>query len=290
MSYQLPVLQVRSKIIVQYYQYQQLGGYNSRLKIFQQQNMKEQRTQAYSGKLTQGAAKRLRKAIELLCMSIKPITILNPVTKRYHKHRLSFITLTISQHKNITAQEAYSKCLAPLLRYLREKHKMNTYVWKAEVQKRGQIHYHITTPTFLHWQQLRDTWNNLQRKAGYLNDYHSKKGHYNANSTDIHEVRHVTDLASYLMKEFAKSIQNPNTDGKVWDCSLNLKKHKYYTTNMEDWHVRAIEQLEAEGRVWVDHHDRFSIIKCIGSTPSEIITIQDMRQLDKHLKDIMTKN
>lgn len=290
MSYQLPVLQIRSKIIVQYYQYQQLGGYNSRLKIFQQQNMKEQRIQAYSGKLTAGAAKRLRKAIELLCMSIKPVTILNPVTKRYHKHRLSFITLTISKHENITAQEAYSKCLAPLLRYLRTKHNMNTYVWKAEVQKRGQIHYHITTPAFLHWQQLRDTWNNLQRKAGYLEDYHKSKGHYNANSTDIHEVKHVKDLASYLMKEFAKSIQNPNTDGKVWDCSLNLKKHKYYTTIMEDWHVRAIQELEAKDKVFVDHNDRFSIIKFRNSTTSEVMTIRDIQGLEAHLQKIMSNN
>lgn len=252
--------------------------------------MKDQRTKAYSGKLSQGAAKRLRKAIELLCMSIKPITILNPVTKRYHKHRLSFITLTISKNENITAQEAYANCLAPLLRYLREKHKMNTYVWKAEVQKRGQIHYHITTPTFLHWQHLRDTWNNLQRKAGYLQDYHKSKGHYNANSTDIHEVRHVTDLASYLMKEFAKAIQNPNTTGKVWDCSLNLKKHGYYTTNMEDWHRKAIMELEEQGRVFVDHADRFSIIKFKSSVTSEILTINDLRELDNYLKKIMSKN
>lgn len=233
----------------------------STLQIKQKQLQRDKET-AYSGKLTTGAKKRLSKAIDLMCQTIKPRRIYSEIAQREITHRLSFITLTVSQTKNITAREAYDKLLRNFLQWLRRTMKVSTYVWKCEVQKRGQIHYHITTPSYIHYQKIRDKWNNLQTQNGIIEEYRKEQTEWHKggfkprpelykqwplnkqwkayqvgistnwsdpNSTDIGEVRQVKDLAGYLIKEFCKSIQNPNTDGKVWDCSLNLKKWKYYT-------------------------------------------------------------
>ena len=164
-----------------------------------------------------------------MCQSIKIRKIYNPVTQTIHPHRLSFITLTVSQKENLTARQVYKSCFEKFLRWLRQSQQVTTYVWKCEQQTRGQIHYHITTPSFIHYQYIRDKWNNLQRAAGYLTQYEKEHGHSNPNSTDIKEVKKIRNLSNYMIKEFCKSIQNPNTEGKIWDCSLNLKKYKYYS-------------------------------------------------------------
>lgn len=286
MNCSIPIIQVRSKCFIQYYQTQYTGAkLHSNLLLNKQQLMKD-RKKAYSGKLTDGAKKRLRRAIELLCMSNKPVRVYNPVTKRYINHRLSFITLTVSQTSNITAQEAYQNLLVHFLQWMRRTKGVTTYVWKAEVQQRGQIHYHITTPSFIHYKEIREKWNNLQSKAGYLKEYYEKTGHYDPNSTDIHQVRHVKDLSSYLMKEFAKSIQNPNTDGKVWDCSLNLKACSYYSTEMTQKHREIIEQLQEEGKLWVVHFDRFSLIQLVKAGTEEILNIKNLHELQQHMNKI----
>lgn len=275
--------------MVVYHEFNGTGPVQKHLKIFQSNNMLEQRNKAYSGQLTDGAKKRMRRAIELLCMGIKPVTILNPVSKRYIKHRLSFITLTVSAKENITAKEAYNNLLTHFMQWLRRTQNVSTYVWKAEVQKRGQIHYHITTPTFIHYKAIRDKWNNLQRKAGYLSNYYESKGHYDANSTDVHQVRHIDNLSSYLQKEFCKSIQNPQTIGKIWDCSMNLKKSKYFNIILERWHEDALGLLSQKGYVTIEHHERFSLVKLHSADYSQVLTLSDTNQLDAYLKQILTK-
>lgn len=126
--------------------------------------------------------------------------IFNNVTNKYVYHQLSFITLTVSSNENQTLDYCYTNLLKPFLRIMRNKHNLTTYIWKAEVQQRGQIHYHITTPLFIHYQIIKDVWNNIQRKLGLLDEFEKINGHSNPNSTDIHEVKHIKDLASIPCK------------------------------------------------------------------------------------------
>ena len=201
-------LQIRQNAIIGY-TYKEYPTGNSSYKSKEQKRlMLEARKKAYTGKLTVGGKKRLTRAIELLCQSIKPKRIYNTTTKKKSTHRLSFITLTIPQKETITAKEGYSKVLAPFLKWMRQNHKVNTYIWKVEMQMRKQIHYHITTPAWIPHNEIKDKWNNLCSKAGWVKEYYEKYGHYKPNSTDVHAVRSVKNLSGYLTKEFCKSIQN----------------------------------------------------------------------------------
>ena len=176
---------------------------------------------------------------------------------------LSFITLTVSDpQKKLSGKEAYQKLLSHFLAWMRRTKKINTYIWKAELQQNGQIHYHITTPAFINYQEICDKWNNLQRQAGLLNKYASEKGHYDANSTDIHSVRDVKDLSAYLIKYIAKQSQNQESlGGKVWDCSENLSRAKYHSLPFEDHHKQFIDLATEEGLCKCHHDERYSVIK-----------------------------
>lgn len=288
LNYQESRLQVRQNALIAY----TYTEYNTKGKhLFNQYRWKSDnnlRNGTYKGELTNGAKKRLTKAIELLCQSIKPHYIKNPVTGHTQKHRLSFITLTVSQTENLTARQVYDTCFKHFLQWLRRTEKVSTYVWKCEVQKRGQIHYHITTPSWIHYQHIKDKWNNLQRSAGYVKEFKSKYGHDNPNSTDIKEVKNVKNLSGYLLKEFCKSIQNPHTTGKVWDCSLNLKKYKYYTLIENQTNNTALTELLNTEPSRFNQTDFCTIISIKQLPQDSYLTLHQMKNYDHFLHMIRT--
>lgn len=211
----------------------------------------------YSGLLKPGTKKRLTKAIEMLVQSAEKKWVVNPKTGKQMPFRLSFMTLTVhNPGRVITGKEAHKNLLEPFLQWMRRQHNCYTYVWKAEHQKRGQIHYHITSTAFIHYKEIKDKWNSLNKKHGYLDKYFKKKGHYNAPSTQMKSVRKIKNIAEYLKKEMAKSYQNSKSiDGKVWDCSTNIKEIQYFNASGDKYAGRIFKMLADKTiqAVYTDH-------------------------------------
>lgn len=210
----------------------------------------------YSGEVTEGTRKRIAMAIDIFLQISPPRFIHNPVTQRRQKFQLSFITLTISRAEEVPASEGH-KALKVFLQHFKKpwskrrmSEQMRTYIWKAEVQKRGQLHYHITTNVFLHLVEIRRVWNDIQRSRGWLDEYHKAYGKWDANSTDVHSVYKLKDVGRYLQKYIAKQEFRPSAaaaeagfpcllepvrlDAKVWGCSEDLKGAKRFTAELDE--------------------------------------------------------
>lgn len=186
------------------------------------------RANAYSGKVSDMVEKRVRKAIDLLLQASPSRIIWNSVSMSYHPFSIGFWTLTISDKKLHPHQEVVKKCLAPFLDWLR--YKKALYIWKAELQERGQIHYHLTVNQFIPWTEAAKQWNRSQRKAGYLTDYAKEYGHYNPNSIDVHSVVNLRDIEAYLVKYIVKNDKTGRIlKGKVWGCSSSLMGARFAT-------------------------------------------------------------
>jgi hypothetical protein len=189
------------------------------------------------------------------------------------------------------------------------------YIWKAELQKRGQLHYHITTDRFVGYEEIRAKWNELQYKAGYLESFHRKFGHYNPNGTDVHAVyKETKDIVGYLKKkimseykkrdyqakkeqrnenkaiisEYTKDLQNKKTiGGKVWDCSLNLKQSKI-AISVDRLTEARIDQAVKQGKVWANNTEHCTIYEPIGKTTvKELLSYPDRVFLEDHIKKIL---
>lgn len=225
----VPYIQIRANSIIAY-QINEERNFSRSIQSLLTDNLRKQET--YTGKLCPGAKKRLIKAIEFLVQSTPKRDIYNPVSRRVQPFQLSFITLTVADtSRNITGKEAHKNLLEPFLKWMRQTQNVRSYVWKAELQQRGQIHYHITADSFIHWRALRKKWNELQYRNGYLETHFAKYGNYDPPGCDVHSTKKVKNMARYLVKEIAKSFQNEESiGGKVWDCSMNLKAAKYFTT------------------------------------------------------------
>lgn len=288
--------------------------------------MKLQAKKAYSGGLTQGSRKRLAKTVTIMTQAVEPAWITNPCTGRLHYHRFSFITLTVSDTKNITARRAYDELLSHFLDWMTrtaalKTPSLKTYIWKAELQKRGQIHYHITTPGFIHWKEIRDKWNALQRKAGLLDDYAAAHGHFDPNSTDIHDTRSVKSADRYMIKELTKTIAavqleaiaevndlvdrgelSPaladekikeiyetkiTTIGKIWGCSEDLAGVGYFTLELTREHERIITEWVDSGQARRKTEDFFEMIYCDGVDPPDLLSRKERTNFKNYLKTIM---
>jgi hypothetical protein len=290
----IPKLQLRGRAVLVYDEVQTTG--RKGVQLFRSLNMAAQQKLQYSGRLTAGARKRLTKAITLLVQGTKKRWIVNPVTGRLNLHQLTFVTLTVSDiGEKLDGKEAYRKLLKPFLDWLRRTKGVNTYIWKAELQRNGQIHYHITLPDFIHYREIRDKWNDIQRRAGIIEKYRQRMLEFHKdgfrvrtdllavwpeyqqrqayekgmrenwsdpNSTDVHKVYKIKDVASYLVKEIAKSCQNSESlGGKVWDCSENLSAAKYFSAEFKEETFHFVEAAVNEGLAERYDGERFTIYR-----------------------------
>lgn len=288
---QIPYLQFRSNSIIRYTLPENQNFRTKELSDRLTAILTKQKT--YSGVLCTGTKKRLTRALETMVMC-----------KTRH---LVFLTLTIySPDRNINAKEAYKRCLGPFLQWMRRHKRVKMYVWKAELQERGQVHYHLTIDNFIDKTEVEQEWNRLQINAGYvdMSRYVEKFGHDVVPSTKIHNVYNETDMVGYLKKqifgeydaraktyavinEFSKDIQNEiNIGGKVWDCSMNLKAGQLFTTLEDSVYDRALNKAVAEKKIELIATDQCIIYKFKSERPTDFIQQYDKKHWRAWLKTV----
>lgn len=249
------MLQLRTQSIVTYtkvidkkkeQQKEALKAFNKQYKKSSTKVSNFKNTKSYSGKTNVHNKRRIRKACNLLNQISKTKVIFNPITQKNFEFRLTFITLTIPDKvTDKTGKELYNVLLKPMLKHLQQVYKMNSYIWKAEYQKRGVIHYHLTTNVFIPHDRLRMKWNKLIYNNGFMSNYIKRYKSKNPNSTDIHKVYNEENMEIYLEKYISKDDNNENSiNGKVWDCSDNLKAFNYFTTELNEQHINNMAKKE----------------------------------------------
>lgn len=224
----------------------------------------------HKGTLSTTAKGKISAAIHTLRIISNLKTVYVADTKKYWKFRLVFITLTLPAKQQHEDSEIVKRCLRPMIEWLEYNFKMNSYVWKAEVQGNGNIHFHLTTNVFIHYLKVRNKWNSLINALGYIDQFETTHGHRDAPSTQIKSVNNDKSIAGYIAGEVAKKdkvkkycsrvisiegnkyhkfnfrweqqednswieLKRPITS-RLWGCSYNLTKMKIrFTWNNEKW-------------------------------------------------------
>lgn len=260
LTMQVELTQLRRTSLLIYWQPLKVYQFGRQSRLNQLEALRD--STKYSGMMTAGSQKRIRRCLDLLLQVSPEHRLFNPVLQRYHNFRLSFITLTCPpeaaklDHKAIKAQ-----LLQPVLAWLRNNQGARSYIWKAELTKKNVIHFHITTNRFINHTELRSEWNTRLKKAGILDRFYTENGHFNPNSIDIHSVKKMRNIESYLAKYLSKKDTHAKKVlGKVWDCSQNLRGKPYYTFHQTAEQNRLIMQRIANGSLELIEKDQCIIL------------------------------
>lgn len=216
--------------------------------------------------------------------------------KFIYNFRQSFVTLTLPSAQ-IHSDVEIKKCLNHFLTNIRRSFNVQNYVWKAELQKNENIHFHLSFDKYIHFQAIRYYWLLAIKPLGYVDAYAEKfskmslfdyaayrnlpvsqcRDPYaqgvrsrwqNPNCVDVSAVTTASSVSNYLSKYFAKSDES-NLDnerikafGKVWARSQSLSrlewKHKFDFEEVRQFIAQLI-QMKAVKKVAYDFSTVFYI-------------------------------
>lgn len=172
----------------------------------------------------------------------------------------TMITLTLPVEQTHTDREIYRACLMPWLQMMRRDHGVEHYVWRAEAQENGNLHYHVIVDKYIPKRVITASWNQCIDVLDYRRRYWEESGSLTPPSTEVHAVRDrikdrttgewrnvdpVNYLIEYLMEvptEDPNDTSDPATTGKP--------KRMIGTYRSKDGSIRTYTTRAITGRVW----------------------------------------
>jgi len=171
----------------------------------------------YMGLFSDKAKSRLKKSLNWLTHIAVPKKIKWKAS--YFTFKLTFVTLELPS-KQVHEDSEILKCLQQFLLECQKKYNLLYYVWKAEKQKNGNVHYHLTMDCFIPWDELRKLWCTIINKLGYVDTYKQ-------NQLEWHKDGFKSHPESYWKKNKDGSFKLDEHGKKIAHWSLDKQKRAY---------------------------------------------------------------
>lgn len=213
----------------------------------------------YNGYMSKETKRKITGIIDTFAQGV--LALRKKLVEKWQRSpiNLTFVTLTLPAKQFHTDEELKRHGLGHFITIMQRKYKHFEYVWRAEPQKNGNIHFHIITNYYIPHQYLRNVWNSILGKLGYiqkfsermnkmsfetyLKNYNNKKGlsreeifrkftheknngWKNPNSTDIHAIQKINDITAYVTKYICKEEMQDGKriiTGRIWGMSDSLR-------------------------------------------------------------------
>lgn len=214
--------------------------------IFFPQSVKGNRINNGSNFVSDNDLKRTYKG-ELTHLTVKlikeRITLFNEVCISYNqffrqkefdfKKKLVLLTLTLPAIQVHTDQDIKRNVLRPFLQQLFRRYGLNNWIWRAEPQSNGNIHFHLIIDKFIPKTTIQETWNYYLKPLGYIEAFRLKNGHTNPPTTQIELVKNQAKTVNYLAKYVCKKDNVRLISGSIWRCSDSLLKLKPFVNDCD---------------------------------------------------------
>jgi hypothetical protein len=199
-----------------------------------QENLLDNRVKGY---LSAASSRKVRDMVENWVNCCKAAQIRSKKSLDFY---LCFVTLTLPAKQVHSDLEIKRECLNKFLIYAKRKLKVKNFIWKAEPQKNGNIHFHIIFDRFCDWRKIRAIWNNILKPLGYVDTFARKHGHSDPNSVDVMSMekdksgKPIRFIGAYMAKYMSKTAKltgemDRPIQGRVWGCSDKLKEIKCFS-------------------------------------------------------------
>lgn len=102
----------------------------------------------------------------------------------------------------------------------------------------------------MHYEILRDSWNKRLNNLGYIDTFEKKHGHRTPNSTDVHAVNNIKDLAAYMVKYMTKGNNTAESLRAQPPWTKPKNKIKFKKNGPKFQRVLSLNEQRINGRVW----------------------------------------
>jgi len=219
---------------------------------------KMKKSKKFKGNLSDTSKRKVQSIANNLFSSILSFNSNCNIIGESSSNYLSFATLTLSATQYHSDEEIKRNLLNDFLIQIKRKFQVEHYIWIAESQKNGNIHFHLILDRYINWKSFRNLWNKIQSKYLYIDLFELKNGHRNPNSTDIKAIKFINMLGAYLTKYVSKDSKYRKIIGRLWSCSRKLRFLKALTVHVTDITDKLSDHLHRNNKVYRFYDDYFA--------------------------------
>lgn len=236
----------------------------------------------YHGILSLSAKKKIKTIITKWMDALNTKKFISRKNNEWLKYQLTFCTLTLSANQMHDDKFIKREMLNYFFIDLKRQVNFISYLCVCERQENNNIHFHILFEKFIDWKILRSTWNKIQDKHGYIENYRQNQKYYhkdgfklnekllstwseenqykaylkgvaenwsNPNSTDIKDFTEVKNIGAYVTKYVCKGV-----DKKVDERMALINKELHTADEMLSFRKKIFDELKDKyrinGKVW----------------------------------------
>lgn len=196
-------------------------------------NLSEDRKKAYQGEVTEKSQKRVKQLLYAWKYALDEGNRYNKEMGIKNEIRLVFLTLTLSSQQVHEDKEIKKLVLEPYLKWLQREYDVKNWLWKAEKQRNGNIHFHLIIDRYVDKLKVQEKWNYYQNKLGYIDRYYEKTGKVNPPSTQVESFSSSEKGIDYAIKYATKENGNIKVQGLQMRVSNSLSKLKIMPVTIE---------------------------------------------------------
>jgi len=208
-----------------------------------QLNLKKKYT---SGCLTKSSAKKIKQIMTNWILAIYCSQKIDIKYKKRKRRYLVMATLTLPSKQVESDNQVKRKYLNNFITQLKNKHDGILYLWVAEKQKNGNIHFHVVLDRFVKKEWLQKCWNSVLDTGNYINEFELKFSHKNPPSTQVQGQKDMGSPASYLTKYITKSEKSHDIEGHKWSCSSELLQIIKTKMPVKNWYAEYLYYYKEE--------------------------------------------
>lgn len=208
-----------------------------------QLNLKKKYT---SGCLSKSSARKIKKILTNWILAIYCSQKLDKANRKTKRRYLVMLTLTLPSTQIENDNQVKRKYLNNFITQLKSKHNGILYLWVAEKQKNGNIHFHIIVDRYVHKEWISKVWNQVLSTGNYINEFEIKFKHRNPPSTQIQGQKNMGSPANYLVKYVSKGECSIDITGHKWSCSSELLQIIQTKQPVKSWYAEYLYYYRKE--------------------------------------------
>jgi hypothetical protein len=205
----------------------------------------------FKGVISDKSRKGLKRTCENWLMSIQESKKAGIHNRGKYRNYMTFVTLTLCSKQQHSDNEIKRVLLNTFLIYAGREWGVRNYVWRAESQQNGNIHFHLFFDKYISYKSLRFRWNRIQERLGYVSRFKELYGHSDPNSTDIERIRSAKGASIYVSKYIAKESKYRPIEGRLWGMSDGLRSVQDFSSIADTEFFQLANSLENDQSIKV---------------------------------------